>query len=108
MLSLFFCDCKSDPHQCTLPTRVENFTAAIEQAGSKVVDQVLSSLLKIKLEIDENSTSVLSLTQPRGGKALKVIVGAKRNDSPLKQQLLSADDLLKKQISTHISQRKVL
>lgn len=92
-------------HKCTLPSRVENFSSIIQQAGPKVVDQVITSLLKGKMGTHE---STVSLSQPRGGKALKISVGAKPTTQQLKPQLFTADDLLKIETSTHLTGRKTL
>ena len=89
----------------SLPTRIENLTNTIEQAGPKVVDQVISSLLKRKLGNEESN---LSLVQPYGDKPVGIVVGNKNIESLTKKTLLSADDFLKIQMSTHLSQRKKL
>ena len=58
----------------------------IEEAGPKVVDQVVSSLLKRTLtEMNENYSKTVFIVQPRGGQPLQVTIGLKNKVSVLKQ-----------------------
>lgn len=77
--------------------------------GPKATEQVVSSLLKRKLEEsnEEKSTSV-SLCQIRGGQPMNITVGANNNKNTPKQQLLSVDDFLKIQNRFHLSQKKTI
>lgn len=94
-------------HKCNPSTRLNNLTATIEESGQKLSDQVVSTLLKRKLENKKNSSSI-SLSQPKGGRHLKVSIGMQNIQKSSKQQLLSVDDMSKIQTSVHLSQNKTL
>lgn len=78
------------------------------ESGPKVVEQVVSSLLKRKIDENEGNNATLSLTQSRGGQCLQVTVGREKKTNTFGGSLLSASDFLKIQSWFHLSQREVL
>lgn len=78
-------------HQCNLTSRVKNLTSCLLETPSKVQSQVISTVMKQKVnENKENGSPDVSLTQLQG-RPLPIHVG-KPKDNSLKRQVLSAND----------------
>lgn len=92
-------------HQCNSTSRVKNLTSCLLETPSKVQSQVISTVMKQKVnENKENGSPDVSLTQLQG-RPFPIHVG-KPKDNSLKRQLLSANDLSNIQTNLNLSNHK--
>lgn len=97
---------KGKTHKCNLSSRVANLTSSLLESPSNACDQVVSTIIKHKVEENKHERkSGLVLSHLHGR---KLQVNFKKDNNSLKLPILSADDLSKMKTNLNLSDRKIV